>query len=316
MANQEIWVFSEQAPLLAELIGAARAINADGQISALVLGPREAAQAAIDRGADCAYWLGELKEHALVDDYLLTIARLVEERQPAILLVGSTRRGRAIAGRLAARMGITALTDVLHFQPEGEALQIRHLLFGGGAVRVERPLTRQTLATVGPGVFDPAPAQPGRSGEIIEVAFVEPEWRATLRERKTRPPVTVDLTKARKVVCAGRGVAKQEDLSLVNELAQALGAEIACTRPLAEGLGWLPVERYLGISGATVRPDLYLGLGVSGQVQHLIGMNHSRVVVAINKDKNAPIFAQADYGIASDLYAVVPALIKAIKERG
>ena len=102
---------------------------------------------------------------------------------------------------------------------------------------------------------------------------------------------------------------------MINELAQALNAEVACTRPLAEGLDWLPRERYIGISGANIRPDLYLGVGVSGQVQHMIGMRDSRVVVAINKDKEAPIFAQADYGIVGDLYEIVPALIKAIKER-
>ena len=150
----------------------------------------------------------------------------------------------------------------------------------------------------------------------MEAQFVAPQWKATLRECKTRPPATVDLSVAKKVVCSGRGVGKKEDLALVNELAQALGAEIACTRPLAEGLDWLPIERYIGISGATIRPDLYLGVGVSGAAQHLIGMSHSRVVVAINKDKNAPIFTNADYGIAGDLYEVVPALIKAIQERG
>ena len=107
----------------------------------------------------------------------------------------------------------------------------------------------------------------------------------TLRERKPRPAAAVNLPAARRVVCAGRGLARQEDLGLVNELAKVLGAEVACTRPLAEGLDWLPRERYIGISGATIKPDLYLGVGVSGQAQHVIGMSDSRVVVAINKDQ-------------------------------
>ncbi len=156
---------------------------------------------------------------------------------------------------------------------------------------------------------------PSGKAQITEVPFVAPGWRATLRERKTRPAAKVNLAGAKRVVCAGRGLAKKDDLALVNELAQCLAAEVACTRPLAEGLDWLPRERYIGISGATVKPDLYLGVGVSGQVQHLIGMSDSRLVVAINKDQNAPIFQQADYGIAGDLYAVVPALIKALKEQ-
>lgn len=100
---------------------------------------------------------------------------------------------------------------------------------------------------------------------------------------------------------------------MIEELAQALSAEVACTRPLAEGLNWLPRERYIGISGVMIKPDLYIGIGVSGQAQHMIGMNESRVVVAINKDRGAPLVAQADYAIEGDLYAVVPALIRAIK---
>jgi electron transfer flavoprotein alpha subunit len=150
---------------------------------------------------------------------------------------------------------------------------------------------------------------------MIELAFVEPEWRVTLRETRTRPAAKVNLATARKVVCVGRGLAKAEDLALVEELARLLGAEVACTRPLAEGLDWLPRERYIGISGATVRPDLYLGIGVSGQAQHTIGMSEARVVAAINKDEGAPIFEQADYRIVDDLYTVVPALIACLKAR-
>jgi electron transfer flavoprotein alpha subunit len=316
--SQEIWVFSEKPALLGELIGGARqlASRIGGPVVALVLGPRSAAEQAIAQGAQRVLWLGEPRENALVDDYVPTLASLLEEQPPYGLLVGSTRQGKAVVGRLAARLGVTALTDVLEFLAENGVFQARHMIFGGGAVRVDQPLSGPLLATVGPGVFQAENTfGDAHSGEIREVAFVEPPWRAALRERKTRPASKVNLAGAKKVVCAGRGLARQDDLALVNELAQCLAAEVACTRPLAEGLGWLPRERYIGISGATVRPDLYLGVGVSGQVQHLIGMSDARLVVAINKDQNAPIFQQADYGITGDLYAVVPALIKAIKER-
>ena len=199
----------------------------------------------------------------------------------------------------------------------GQASDIRaqHMIFGGGAVRDEKPLSEMLIATIGPGIFEPRAGAQAEAAEIVEAPFVEPGWRATLRERRPRAAASVDLKAAKKVVCSGRGLARQEDLALVNELAQALGAEIACTRPLAEGLGWLPRERYIGISGAFIRPDLYLGVGVSGQVQHTVGMGDARVVVAINKDKDAPIFAQADYGIVGDLYAIVPALTEALKAR-
>ncbi len=316
--GRDIWAFSEKESLLAELIAGARELagQTGGQATALVLGGRAQAEAALARGAQRVLWLGEPQNDRLVDDYVPTLAGLVEEGRPYAVLVGATRRGRAVAGRLAARLGVTALADVLEFTFEGQELHARHMIFGGGAVRVERPLAQPVVATVGPGVFQAQPPrQPDGQPEIKEAPFVAPNVRMALRERKARPAAAVNLSAAKKVVCAGRGVACQEDLALVNELAQALGAEVACTRPLAEGLDWLPRERYIGISGAMIKPDLYLGVGVSGQAQHVIGMSDSRVVAAINKDQNAPIFAQADYAIPDDLYTIVPALIRALKER-
>jgi electron transfer flavoprotein alpha subunit len=315
-AGQDVWVFSEKAGLLNELIGGARGLagQTGGQVVALVLGPRALAEQAA-RGAE-VLWLGEMPEGRLVDDYVPTLAGLLAERQPYGLLVGSTRQGKAVAGRLAARLGSAALTDVLEFTLADGAVQARHMIFGGGAVRVDRPLGGPLLATVGPGVLGRGQdgAAAGEAHAISEVAFVEPAWQAKLRERKKRPAASVNLAAAKKVVCAGRGLAQQEDLGLVKELAGCLGAEVACTRPLAEGLDWLPRERYIGISGAMIKPDLYLGVGVSGQVQHMIGMSDARLVVAINKDQNAPIFQQADYGIAGDLYQVLPELIRALKK--
>ena len=161
----------------------------------------------------------------------------------------------------------------------------------------------------------PWPGKPELDGEIQPIDWIEPAWQAKLIERRSRGGGSVNLAAAKRVVCPGRGVAQQEDLSMIEELAQALSAEMACTRPLAEGLGWLPRERYIGISGAMIKPDLYLGIGVSGQAQHTIGMSESRVVVAINKDRNAPLVTQSDYAIEGDLYQVVPALIRALKAR-
>lgn len=315
--RQDIWVFSEKETFLAELAAGARSLaqSTGGQVVAVVLGSRAQAENALTRGADRVLWLGEPAEGVLVDDYVPTMAGLLEQGQPYVLLVGATRRGRAVVGRLAARCGVTVLTDVLEFTFESQELRARHMIFGGGAVRVERPLGHPVIATVGSGVFQAAQAgQPSQAG-ITEVPFIPPPVKMTLRERKTRPSASVNLNAARRVVCAGRGVARKEDLELVSELARVLGAELACTRPLAEGLDWLPRERYIGISGAMIKPDLYLGVGVSGQAQHVIGMSDSRLVVAINKDQNAPIFSQADYAVPDDLYTVLPALIQALKQR-
>lgn len=316
-ANKDIWVFSEKPVLLFELIAAARSLaGSQDQVVAFVIGARSTAEQAVARGADRAVWAGELREGQLLDAFVPTLAKSVKESQPALVLVGSTRRGKAIAGRLAARLGTSVLTDVLEFQKSDSAIEVRRMIFGGGAVRAERAAAGVVLATVAAGVFEAALADASRTGPIEEAAFVEPDWQAKLRQRMPLPKASVHLDAARRVVTAGRGLASQDDLKLVESLARLLGAEVACTRPLAEGLGWLPVERYIGISGATVKPDLYLGVGVSGQVQHMIGMYGSRVVVAINKDANAPIFAQADYGIVADLYSILPVLIAALEKRG
>ena len=316
-AHQDIWIFSEKPALASELIAGAHTLTAHtgGMVASIVLGPKSEAERAISAGADKVYWLGELASSVMVEDYVATIASALQAEKPFGLLVGATKRGKAVAGRLGAQLGASVITDVKNFAPEGKDLQATHMVFGGGAIRIETHTSEIMLATVGQGMFEPLTLDPSRKGEITEFKFVEPKWRLTVRERKVKPPSTVNLAAAKKVVCPGRGITKQEDLAMIQDLAKVLSAEIGCTRPLAEGLDWLPRERYIGVSGAFIKPDLYLGIGVSGQVQHTVGITDSHVVVAINKDKSAPIFSQADYGIVGDLYAIVPALIAALKTR-
>lgn len=304
-------IYSEDIDLMCELIGVAAAIQPP---VAVLVTSAQAGQRAAEAGADRVYRVDEIPEGCLPEDVLPTLAELVHDLAFKVVLIGSTARGRLVAGRLAARLNTAAMTDVKSFSLEGGNLTIRHMIFGGGAERVERSLSPTVILTMGAGMFDAPPAQPGRQAETTPLAFIPPEKRKALLERKALPPASVNLASAKRVVCPGRGIAKQEDLAMVEDLARALGAEIACTRPLSEGLGWLPRERYIGISGANIKSDLYLGLGVSGQVQHTVGITGSRIVVAVNRDVNAPIFEQADYGIAADLYAVIPALIQALRE--
>lgn len=313
--DKDIWVFSEKKALLAELIAGAHILTArtGGCVAAVIIGPQEAAEEAFEIGAQRVMWLGELPEGRILEDAIPTLTALVQNSQPYGVLIGATTRGRVVAGRLAARLGTAALTDVLEFQFLDGVIQTRHMAFGGGAVRIDRPTIGPIIATVGSGIFEPLPEQPGAEGELMPVELIDPPWRAVLVERRRRESSSVNLAAAKKVVCPGRGLKQQQDLGMIEELAQALGAEVACTRPLAEGLNWLPRERYIGISGAMIKPDLYIGIGVSGQAQHVIGMSESRVVVAVNKDRSAPLFSQADYAIEGDLYAVVPALIRAVK---
>lgn len=314
---QDILVFSEKPALLAELISGAQALadQTRGEVAALVVGTPADAENAFNLGADRVLWAGELPTGRILEDAVPTLFTAIQAVQPFALLVGATVRGRLVAGKLAARLGTAALTDVLELAVDENALRAKHMVFGGGAVRVDRCVSPTRVVTVGAGVFEPQPMESGTQAKIDHIEWVDSPLQAVLIERRERGSSGVNLSAAKRVVCPGRGVKQQEDLGMIEQLAEALKAEMACTRPLAEGLNWLPRERYIGISGAMIKPDLYIGVGVSGQAQHTIGMSESRVVVAINKDQTAPLVSQSDYAVAGDLYQVVPALIAALKER-
>lgn len=315
--TKELIVFSERPGLLAELIANATQLaeSENASVSAIVVGDQSKIDLAFTRGAKKVYVLGEKPEERLLDDYVSTITQLVKAKQPAVVIVGATRQGKAIAGRLAASLGVSAITDAKYIKQVNDEIIITHLVFGGGAVRVEKTNTPLLVMTQSPSVCEALAEKPGATGEVEKIDFVEPAWKSNLVERKQKPPASVNLSVAKTVVCAGRGVAKKEDLEMIFELASLLDGEVAATRPLTEGLDWLPRERYIGVSGAIVKPDLYLSVGVSGQAQHTVGITDSRVIVAVDKDKDAPIFSQSDYYIVEDLYQFVPAMISALKAR-
>jgi electron transfer flavoprotein alpha subunit len=314
--QSEIWVFSDREILVPELIGGACGLAAqlNAAVTCLVVGPRQQAEAALRQGAGRVIWLSRQAEEAQVEDYVDTMTALVLENRPFLFLIGASKRGRVVAGRIAARVGAAVLPDILDFQVDGVEINTTHLMYAGGARRRERATTEITIATVGPGVFEPTGGS-GNLGSIEEAAMIEPKIKLQIVGRKPKPPVSVNLPAAKRVVCPGRGLAKEEDLAMIHELAQAAQAEVGCSRPLAEGLNWLPRERYIGVSGANLKSDLYLAVGVSGQAQHTVGITGCRVVAAINNDASAPIFKQADYGIVGDLYEIVPALTQALKAR-
>ena len=193
--SADIWVFSEKPALLDELLAGARVLadHIKGAVAAVVSGPVEKTDEAFERGAEKVFWLGEIKPGFMVEDCVPTLAHLAAKEKPYGILIGSTRRGRAVAGRLAARLNLSVITDVIAFMFENGDLQARHMIFGGGAVRVERPVSEMILATVGPGIFNPLPLTPGRKGELQIPDFIEPEWRLTLCERKIKPAPAVNL---------------------------------------------------------------------------------------------------------------------------
>jgi electron transfer flavoprotein alpha subunit len=306
----KIAVFSERSNLWSELIQGARELGQE--VKLVVIGSKEQAAKGAALGAD-VYYLGE-KGPNMVEDYALTIAELVKTEGIEGLLIGATVRGRAIAGKIAARLGITAFADAKKLENTGGSIETSHLVYGGSAIRINKSKADYWLALVGTGVFE-ATEELGVPGQIKEIPFQAPTAVVKVTATVAKPPVSVDLSTAQRVVGIGLGLGKKEDLSLIEDLAKAVDGEVGCTRPVAESLGWLPNERYIGISGAIIKPEVYFAVGISGQVQHVVGINESKVVVAVNKDKNAPVIKQADYTIVGDLYDVVPELIKGFQAR-
>lgn len=306
----KVIVFAENTALLPELCGGGRQLAE--QVQAIVIGPKEAAQE-VTAYADKTFWLGEKATGTMLEDYTDAIAGIIREEAPALVLIRTSKRARVIAGRLSVLLKAGVVSDALEFQVENDTtLSVKHMVFGGGAVRLERSKSAVTIALVGAGVF--ATPESGSSGELVQVAVTMPEPKIICKETRPREGEKVDLGLAKRVIGIGRGFAKREDLSLAEKLAAALNAELACSRPIAEGENWMARSRYIGVSGAMIKPELYFAVGISGQVQHMVGVNKAKTIITVNNDKNAPIFNYADYGIVGDLYKVIPTLLELVQK--
>ena len=242
-----------------------------------------------------------------------TICGLVSGSGAAIFLVGGTLRGKHVAAFVAAKLNSGMSTDAKSLKIQGGKLLSTRLLYAGLAL-CEEELTLPAVVTIPPRTFPP-PNAAAKAG-VIETVQAEADGRVTISDVTPHGGTGVDIAGVTKLVAVGRGLRKQEDLKLAEDLAAALHAEIACSRPVAEDEHWLPIERYVGISGHTVKPELYLAVGISGQVQHMVGARESKVIAAVNNDEHAPIFEAADYGIVGDLYEVLPLLAAAVRKNG
>jgi electron transfer flavoprotein alpha subunit len=251
------------------------------------------------------------------DGYVIALAALVQQEPPVLMLFPHTYQTRDFVPALAARLGRALVTDVTAInRPEGRTVYSRPVFQGKLSADVEAVGPSPHLITVQIGAFRADGAKRGASAAPIKKVAVSVD--ASAIRQKPEPPFqearqAVDLSQAERIVSVGRGIKGQENLKLVEDLAKALGAELAASRPICDA-GWLPMDRQIGSSGQTVAPKLYVALGISGAIQHLVGMKGSRTIVAINKDPEAPIFEIADYGIAGDLFEIVPALIAELKK--
>ncbi|MGK2879709.1 MAG: electron transfer flavoprotein subunit alpha/FixB family protein [Mycobacterium sp.] len=297
----------------AELITAARAL---GEPSAVVTAVPGAGEGLVDAlkaaGAAKIY----IAESDAINDYLITpvvdvLAALVDEASPAGVLVAASADGKEISGRLAARIGAGLLVDVVDVKEGAVGV---HSIFGGAYTVDAKANGNTAVISVRPGAVEAEPAD--GAGEVVNVEVPEPAENAT-KVVKREPAVAGDrpeLTEASIVVSGGRGVGSAEKFSVVEDLADSLGAAVGASRAAVDS-GYYPGQFQVGQTGKTVSPQLYVALGISGAIQHRAGMQTSKTIVAVNKDEEAPIFEIADYGIVGDLFKVAPQLTEAVKAR-
>jgi electron transfer flavoprotein alpha subunit len=323
-----VWVFAEQrggklSRVSLELLGKAQELAGilSQQVSALLLGQQVSgiSDILVKYGANNVY----LAEHRALKDYRTNayakvVEELVNKYRPNILLMGATHIGRDLAPRVSRRVGVGLTADCteLSIDPdEGILLQTRPAFGGNVMATIANRYSRPQMATVRPGVME-ALEKPGNKGNVIRHKFslTEKEIGTKVLEIVKKKKKGVDLSKAKVIVAGGRGVGSEKEMKSLFSLAEVMGGEVAGTRIIIEE-GWLPVERQVGQTGLTVRPEIYIACGISGAIQHRAGMLGSRYVIAINKDKRAPIFEVADWGIVADLHEVIPALTKAVRDR-
>lgn len=313
-----------------ELLGKGRELSdkIDADLAAILVGyeVRSLADELISYGADKVY----LAEHEKLRDYTTmpyarVLCDLIRKEKPEIVLFVADTTGRDLAPRIAARLetGLTAdCTDldigdyedkITGKKYEKVLYQIRPAFGGDVMATIVNPEHRPQMATVRPGAFTALKKDPERRGEIIsyKVELKDTDHVTEVLEvvRKERE---INLENAEIIVSGGRGVGSMEGFKLIKKLAHVLGAQVGASRAAVDA-GWIPYSHQVGLTGQTVKPDIYIACGISGAIQHLVGMKNSKIIVAVNKDPKAPIFDVADYGIVGDLFEVVPKLIEKIK---
>lgn len=303
MNTTQSWIVVADDAAATGLVEAARTLGTE--VVAVVAGRREVADA-LATAADRVLWLGEPGD-APVEAFAPAVAALVAQAAPRAVVGATTPAGRALLGAVGAALQAPVLSGIGTVELSGDQVVVTRSVLGG--------VSEHRTAVEGTAVLaiDAGAAVSGTPAAAVEEVAGEALAGVRVTEVRAREHAGVNLGAARTVVAVGRGLKAREDVALLAELASAMGGELACSRPLAEGVDWLPKERYIGISGQHIAPELYVAVGISGQLQHMVGVREAGVIVAVNSDKNAPVFSQCDYGVVGDLYQVVPALTAALK---
>jgi len=298
------WIVVGDQPGVGNLVDVARSLG--GPVGAVVAGPRSVAEAVARSGVDQVIWC-RAPDDVPAEASAPAVADAVAADPPRVVLAGRDPGERVLLGAVAARLRAVVLTGARSITFDGSEVVVVNAVFGD--------IAEETVAVSGPValLLDGGPAPPA-DGAVVPIEEVSaPPLGLKVVETRTHGFDVADLAAARRVIGVGRGLKAKEDLALIEEFARAAGAEIACSRPVAEGLNWMGKDRYIGSSGARISPQLYVAVGISGQLQHMVGVTGAETIVAINTDPNAAIFKQADYGLAGDLYQLVPAITAALK---
>jgi electron transfer flavoprotein alpha subunit len=330
VAYKGIWVFAEWREgsvhrVSHELLSTGRVLadKLDVSLAAVLLGhnlAEDSARELIAYGADTVYVADHPElAHFRDDIYAKVLVELICQKKPEVLLAGATSIGRSFIPRVAASLqtGLTADCTELDISDEGLLLQTRPAFGGNVMATIICPNKRPQMATVRPKVMKPV-RRSDHQGEIVPVHVLDTCLMSRIEVLEVIPEKdqTAKLTEADAIVSGGRGLQKPENFALIEELAQLIKGAVGSSRGAVEE-GWIAPSHQVGQTGRTVSPSLYMAVGISGAIQHLVGMQSSRIIVAVNKDPLAPIFDVASYGVVADLFDVIPAFIRKIKqERG
>ena len=338
-AYKGVFVFAQQVDnvisnIAYELIGKGKELAKDlgVEVTAVLVGSdvKGLADQLAEYGADKVIVVDdpELKEYR-TEPYTHAIASVIKEFKPEIFLIGATEIGRDLGPRVCARIhtGLTAdctkldigdfpMNPVPGRETKHNQLLMTRPAFGGNTIAtIACPDFRPQMATVRPGVMQKAPKEAGKKAVVTEFnpGFTKNNKYVDILEVVKAVSNTVDIMDAKILVSGGRGVGSPENFKILDDLAEAIGGTVSCSRAVVDA-GWKPKDLQVGQTGKTVRPNVYFAIGISGAIQHLAGMEESDIIVAINKDESAPIFDVADYGVVGDLNKIVPMLTEKIKE--
>jgi len=311
-----ILVSSETDEGAFELLTKAREISKqlDLELSAVILGDRDdgIVQSYFEYGAQKTLLIPSSNLGTLdAETYANVLHEIAKENGPDVLLIRSTRLGKETAGRVAQKLQAGCITDAIGLTLKGQDLVVDRYALGGNTVSSEIIKSKKKVVSIMPRAFE---AQKGAAQGLAQKMDLKiPPQRVQLVERRKKIGESANIESAETLICVGKGVLNKEDLGMMKELSSLMRGELGCTRGLSSDYHWISEDRMVGISGKRCKPKLNVSIGVSGQIQHTVGIMGSKLIVAINKDREAPIFKIADYGVVGDLYQVVPKLIQRIK---